>query len=394
MGAGSLILMGVGMTLSYLRRSGAPPSEEVTFWLGFLAAGTLSAYPLVGAVVASRRPRNVVGWLLCTVGLAIALLVFTTSYGPYARAVHPGFLPGAEIAAFLSSINPVYVLAGFVFLFFPDGRLPSRRWRPLVWLLSAEITLYIVAEALNPSGARSLGFELPSGIYEVLSRVYGAAFVVGLVGSVASVALRLRRGRGEERQQVKWFVYAASVMAVSGLGSLWFPSPASEILWTATLLSFGAVPIAVGIAVLRYRLYDIDILINRTLVYGSLTVLLGVTYYGSVVVLQGILRAITGQESPLAVVASTLAIAALFSLLSRRVQAFVDRRFYRRKYDASKTLETFSARLRDETDLDALSDDLVGVVWETMQPAHVSLWLRPDPKLNIDGVALRELGHK
>jgi NO-binding membrane sensor protein with MHYT domain len=210
-------------------------------------------------------------------------------------------------------------------------------------------------------------------------------FLLCILASAVSLVLRYRRSRGEEREQIKWIVFAASVVGLLFLigiviplsyGSeppLWY-----ELLEVLTVLSYAGVPIAVGFAVLKYRLYEIDLVINRTLVYGPLTAMLVLFYVGGVVSLQYAFRALTGQGSQLAVVASTLAIAALFNPLRRRVQAFVDRRFYRRKYDARKTLEAFSAKLRDETDLDALRDDLVGVVRETMQPAHVSLWLRPD----------------
>jgi hypothetical protein len=213
---------------------------------------------------------------------------------------------------------------------------------------------------------------------------------------VVGLILRYRRSRGEERQQIKWIAFSALVVGlgfvsamVGGLISfvfapetwedtadsapLWF-----DLLFSVVLLSFGGVPVAVGIAVLRYRLYEIDILINRALVYGSLTATLAVLYFGSVVSLQAALRVLTGQESTFAVVASTLLIAALFNPLRRRIQGFIDRRFYRRKYDAAKTLEAYNTRLRDETDLDALSGDLVGVARSTMQPEHASLWLRPE----------------
>ncbi len=213
-------------------------------------------------------------------------------------------------------------------------------------------------------------------------------FALLFVASVPTQMLRLRRARGIERQQIKWPAYTA-VMAASGsiltytiseaIGSRWLEW-AGFVILIAALVSF---PISIGIAILRYRLYDIDTLINRTLVYGALTAILAALYFGGIVVLQRAFVALTGEKSTLAVVASTLLIAALFSPLRRRVQGFVDRRFYRSKYDAAKTLEAFSAKLRDETDLDALSGDLVGVVRETMQPAHVSLWLRPDTALRV-----------
>ena len=221
-------------------------------------------------------------------------------------------------------------------------------------------------------------------------------FLLCILASALSLILRYQRSGGEVRQQIKWIAFAASVvglMFVSAMVTyliLFVFAPETlesttetspfwlELLFYVMLLSFAGVPVAVDFAVLRYRLYNIDLLINRTLVYGTLTVSLAAVYVGGVVLLQGAFRALTGQQSQLAIVASTLVVAALFNPLRRRIQAFIDRRFYRRKYDAAKTLEAFSAKLRDETDLDALNAELVGVVRETMQPAHVSLWLRPD----------------
>ena len=212
-----------------------------------------------------------------------------------------------------------------------------------------------------------------------------------MFASAVSLVMRYRSSRGDVRQQIKWIAFAASLVAITYLiamvASLIHPSEAwltaGSVLWLnlltiAALLSFVTIPIAVGFAVLRYRLYDIDLLINRTLVYGSLTAMLVALYFGGIVVLQRVFVILTGQRSTIAVVVSTLLIAALFNPLRRRIQSFIDRRFYRRKYDARKTLEAFSVKLRDATDLDILSDDLVGVVRETMQPAHVSLWLRPE----------------
>jgi hypothetical protein len=201
--------------------------------------------------------------------------------------------------------------------------------------------------------------------------------------SAASLFMRLRRARGVERQQIKWFTYTGVVASSAALltytiaepiGALWLKWVGYAVMQIALL----GMPISMGIAILRYRLYEIDILINRTLVYGSLTATLVALYFVGIVVLQRVFVLLTGQQSTLAVVASTLLIAALFTPLRRRIQGFIDRSFYRRKYDARKTLEAFSLKLRDETDLEVLSDDLVGVVRETMQPAHVSLWLRPE----------------
>jgi hypothetical protein len=263
----------------------------------------------------------------------------------------------------------------------------------VAWLGGLSIGLAIVSSAilLWPERGPALvtGDESPSHLVQVLV-VFVALPLMLLagVGAVISLFVRFRRARGEERQQIKWYV---SATALTFFWMLVFAVVLAELLSAegglpevtgalSGLLVIPSIPIATGIAILRYRLYDIDILINRTLVYGSLTALLALVYFGSVTATQAIFRTLTGQEEQpqLAVVVSTLVIAALFNPLRRRIQRFIDRRFYRRKYDARKTLEAFSAKLRDETDLNALSDDLVGVVAETMQPAHVSLWLRPD----------------
>jgi ABC-type Co2+ transport system permease subunit len=232
-----------------------------------------------------------------------------------------------------------------------------------------------VAGVANPLGIESLR---PIG--RVMDVVLTVLFLVAVLCSVASLMVRFRRSRGEERQQMKWLTYAAAAMFAVLLIVMPLPDDATwyPVVDSLTSLVFGGMPVAVGIAVLRYRLYEIDLLINRTLVYGALTALLVTVYVGGVVLLQGAFRALTGQESQLAIVASTLAVAALFNPLRRRIQAFIDRYFYRRKYDARKTLEAYSAKLRDETNLEALNTELVGVVRETMQPAHVSLWLRPN----------------
>jgi hypothetical protein len=213
-------------------------------------------------------------------------------------------------------------------------------------------------------------------------------YALGLIAA-ASLLVRLRRSVGVKRQQVKWFAYAVGVLAISAILA-YVVSETIGIRWlgwiSSMLVIVGVVglPVAVGIAILRYRLYNIDLIINRTLVYGALTVLLVAVYVGSIVVFEGLLRALTGQGSQLAIVASTLAVAALFNPLRYRIQSFIDRRFYRRKYDARKTLEAFSAKLKDKTDLQELNNDLVGVVMETMQPAHISLWLGPSTRVAED----------
>jgi hypothetical protein len=271
----------------------------------------------------------------------------------------------------------------FLPLYFPNGHLVSRRWRPVAWL-----AVLLTAFALvGPGGYETRGVPNPLGI-ESLNNITSLSTVlevllptswvlVGLL-CVGSLVVRFVRSRGVERQQIKWFVYAAALFiagAVQGqLLPVRLPSVVDEILFVAILQGLW---IAVGVAVLRYRLYDVDVVINRTIVYGVLTALLVLVYFGGVAALQLVLRPLTGGESQLAVVVSTLAIAALFNPLRRRTQRFIDRRFYRSKYDAAETLQGFSSKLREETDLDRLGGALVSVVHETMQPGHASLWLRP-----------------
>ena len=379
-------LTALSFLLLVLNRS-HPNAPTFEWWLG---NSTIVIDATVGAIVASRRPENPVGWLLCLAGVTVSTSSFASQYAIYALLARPGSLPAGEALAWIAAWQlPIMngILALYLLLF-PTGRLPSRRWRPVACLTVAFVVVGVVLAALSPGAyLGSLGpIRNPLGI-EGLTGIYKAVFFTMapllIVAAVLSVFVRLRRSVGIERQQLKWFAYAVAAFAVGIIlvsvitvvdTPPWFER-AGVAFFT---LAGAAYPIAIGIAILRYRLYDIDRIINRTLVYGSLTAMLALVYLGGVVGLQATLRVLTGQGSTLAVVASTLAIAALFSPLRRRVQRFVDRRFYRRKYDAAKTLAAFGSRLRNETDLEALGDDLVGVTSATMQPEHVSLWLRPE----------------
>ena len=358
---------------------------------GVAFLGAVVASALVGGVVASRRHQNPIGWFFLVSAACFAVGEATFRYALYGLVIEPGSLPAARAMAWPQTwlwAPGVALVIIFLPLYFPNGRLLSPRWRPALWLAIALslsfafFSAFMPGEVSNvPSVTNPLGIEVLRPVLRVVEDVMVWTFPVIVVVSVASLVVRFWRSWGEERQQMKWLTYA--VAAMSGMILLTnlldaANSPLFAIVDLVTSLVFAGIPVAAGIAVLKYRLYDIDILINRTLVYGLLTVLLAAVYVGCVVLLQGVLRTLTGQESQLAIVASTLTIAALFNPLRRRVQSFVDRRFYRRKYDARKTLEAFSAKLRDETDLEALNTELVGVVRETMQPAHVSLWLRPN----------------
>ena len=371
-----------------------PDAHIAGSWsIKFLNTLLTLGFSTVGAVIVSRSFLNPIGWLLCAIGFLWAVALLPGQYAVYALLAVPGSLPAAEAAAWLYTWlwAPPLILMLFLFLLFPDGRLPGSRWRWFAWFSALFISIGAVMGAFSPGPIgiglgpirNPLGVEaLPKNTLELGQPLYWALLLV----AVASLFVRLRRAREVERQQIKWFAYAAVVLfssvivadSVSAvMGAQWL-EVVGFVLMSASALG---IPISIGIAITRYQLYNIDVLINRTLVYGALTAILLVIYFGAVVLLQRLVVALTGEKSTLAVVASTLLIAALFNPLRRSIQAFIDRRFYRRKYDAAKTLEAFSARLRDETDLDALRDDLVGVVRETMQPAHVSVWLRP----NTDG---------
>ena len=396
----SVVMYVASIPLCLLARSAQVPSS----WganlsiSGLFGQALFFVFPLVGALIAARRPRNPIGWILLMVGLLWMLSKLLDYYAVYGVAT-PGSLPfpvGVAALNHLLWVPAVGLLGTYVFLLFPDGRLPSPRWRPLSWLSGVVIVLLSVGVGLTPEPLEHLGgVRNPLGLEEP-QWVTAAPYVVlpllplCMLASVLSVVLRYRRSRGEERQQIKWIAFAASLIGplyvIAMIASFvipqanWFAAGSPlllNLLEYAALLSFTLIPIAVGFAVLRYRLYEIDLLINRTLVYGSLTAMLVALYFGGVATTQLVFRTLADQQQPqLAVVLSTLVIAALFNPLRRRIQAFIDRRFYRRKYDAQQTLEDFSARLREETDLAQLNTELLSVVRETMQPEHVSLWLQ------------------
>jgi hypothetical protein len=333
---------------------------------------------VIGAVIASRQPRNAVGWIFCVIPLSLGLLVLSVHvYWSLALGEEdPG--RGAQLVAWLGWVwVPAMIPTLTLFpLLFPTGRPLTPRWRPVVWVAIATLIISAFSEAFKP-GPLDDGypFDNPFGggsWINAVSTVAGLLMIATALASFTSLVLRFRRSRGTERQQLKWVTVAAVLFLVTflqpfaGTGNLSF-----------TILLFGMLIIASGVAVamLRYRLYDIDVVINRALVYGALTAMLAAVYLGSVLLLQVVLETITGG-SGLAVAASTLATAALFGPLRARTQAVVDRRFFRRKYDSAQTLERFSAKVRDEVDLDLLISELRVVIAETMQPAHVSLWTR------------------
>jgi len=347
------------------------------FWLDLTVIAV--GYSVIGAIIASRLPDHPIGWICCAIGLIAAVDHFGGEYAVYALLARSENLVGGRVMLWLQGwFWMLFVgLIVFLLLLFPNGQLPSRRWRPFAWLSVAVISFGVIWSSVISPDVR---FDAPPSPVQLL--VLG----LGLVAA-ASVIVGRRGARGVERQQIKWLLYAGTIWFVGALLKIvityFAPAEASLGLWVGyLLLAVGGLggPTAIGIAILRYRLYEIDTLINRTLVYGALTASLAAVYFGGVAVTQTIFGVATGQGQlpQLAIVVSTLIIAALFNPLRHRIQGFIDRRFYRRKYDAALTLEVFSAKLRDETDLETLNEELVSVVRETMQPTHVSLWLRPD----------------
>jgi hypothetical protein len=353
------------------------------------------SFSAVGAAIALRQPANAIGWVCLGIGLVLVLDSAADPYGSYGRITGTAPLPGAVVFTWLLNwtwIPAIGSIGTFLPLLFPDGRLPSPRWRAVAWLSAAVIVLASLGEAFRPGALTSApSVQNPYGIgvaEHVPLRVAGgmnALLALCFLAAAVSVVLRLRRARGRQRLQMKWFAFASGLLAVLlGLalagelvsGLLGFERPLGlRLLQDAVSASAVGLPVAIAIAVLKHDLYDIDVVINRTLVYGTLTATLAAGYVASVLVLQLALSRITSSSDP-AIAASTLAVAAAFRPARARIQEAVDRRFYRRRYDARGTLEEFSSRLRDEVDLPTLAAELRGVVAETMQPAHVSLWLR------------------
>jgi hypothetical protein len=351
------------------------------------------AFPIVGALIASRQARNAVGWVLLGIGFVVILSETLGLYAHYALTVRPGSLPGGEVALALDQHLwvPVIGLPGtFLILLFPDGHLPSPRWRPWARFCAFALILCYVGLSILPGDLADAGYpdvRNPLGI-EALSGIADAAVIVvalipiAMVGCAVALIRRFRRSHGLARVQLKWLAAAAGVVAGAYLCvmvlNLAFGGPDPQwltVVSTLAILAFVLIPIAIGIAIFRHRLYDIDVIINRTLVYFGLTATLTAAYIIVVTILQGLLRPVAGQ-SQLAVAGSTLVVAAIFRPARNRIQTLVDRRFYRSKFDAESTLATFSARLRDEVDLETLTADLLAVVDRTMKPATSSLWLR------------------
>jgi hypothetical protein len=370
-----------------LRRAGMP---ELTWFRAAGVADVVAAVSAatVGAVLASRRPAHPVGWLLLGLGFSLAVAAVIYAYVRYGLVARPGALPAAGYLAGLSNGMILIWIScvGFVLLLTPTGSLPSPRWRWWARIAAAAPVVWVLASVVDPAPMRpeyptiANPLAVPALPRVVLGVATGAAALV-VVASVlvgaASLVGRFRRARGTERQQLRWLALAAALAAMALLVALaaLVLDTGWEVFNPALGVCLGLLPLATGAAILRYRLYDLDRIISRTLAYGLLTLTLGLGYAALVLGLGQLL----GRDTPLVVAAATLTVAVAFQPARRRVQAAVDRRFNRRRYDAAHTIQAFSARLREQVDLDTLTGELLAVVEQTMQPTRASLWLRPSP---------------
>lgn len=394
--AASVVLSAGGATLAaVVAVHGLPPGAEAALPMPFALLPISTAWGVVGALVASRTSGNRIAWVFCAIGLGLALLGTTSayfgfaSYGPFAP------LPGARLAGFATEllfVPSVFIGPVSMFWVFPDGRFLSKGWRAVALTFICLGMLASLAGSLLPGGMPGLGATNPFGVSGDLGPVVRfvgsaggvegpAAFLAAALGMLA----RFRAVAGVEREQIKWVAYAVLLALTAFVVLAVAPVPTAEVFLGSNSVanlpgSFALVvmPVCTGVAILRYRLYEIDAVINRTLVYATLTVTLGAVYLGSVLLLQLVLSAVAGGSS-LAIAGSTLAVAAAFRPVRTRIQQVVDRRFFRHKYDATRTIEGFRTWARDEVAVDKLSAELSDLVARTMQPAHVSLWLRPRP---------------
>ena len=388
----ALLLLAAGLVLLWASPNGPMAEGDRSRLDQAINLVSLLGPPLLGGLLALRRPSNPYGWLWVAYGLGWAVVGFTNAYVTYVTASGTEVLGWAGLIAWVNGFAFVSLLGltALILLLFPDGRPPSRRWRWLVWAIGVLVVVATIASALLPAGEddpiqNPLAAE--GSIKAVADAVANAgvtALFLAILVAAGSLLWRFRRARGLERQQLKWLAYGGAFLAAYVALDLVSLTPAGLVDALIEALTFGALYVGVGMAVLRYRLYDIDRLINRTLVYGLLTALLGLVYAGAVLVLGQLFG--VGRDPPCwAVAGATLAVAALFQPARRRIQAIVDRRFNRRRYDAARTVERFSARLRDEVDLNTLSAELLTVVNQTMQPTQSSLWLRPSAELPASG---------
>ena len=390
----AVCLTAVGIVLLILNRAVETPKSIGSLGsptVDAVASVVMLAFPTVGVLIATRQPANAIGWLFLATGVSAALEDVLLGYATHSLLADPGSLPAGAAMGVLADVLWVPTLVcgiTFLFLLFPDGRLPAPGWRWLVRFTIALAAGYAIGTIFLPGplyyfeevARNPFGVEALRPVAQAAVDLGGMLVLPTAMAGMVGLGVRFRRSGRQERQQIKWLFLLAAVFAPLTpllvvlseadvkLGGIVI----ADVLFEVPLV---AIPVCVGVAILRYRLYDVDVVINRTLVYAGLTVILAGAYFGCVLLFQLALSPVT-EESGLAVAGSTLAVAALFRPARARIQAAVDQRVYRRRYDAQRTLDAFTSRLRDELDLDALGADVRAVVRETVQPAHVSLWLR------------------
>jgi hypothetical protein len=389
------VVIAVASTVLLALGPDPPLPADVFAGLGGASFLVLSlSFATVGAMVAARVPDNRIGWIFCTIGFACGVSVLAWAYADYGLNAGSQPTPGAAMAAAFPS-SPLAPLLGFALLVFPDGRLPSRRWRPVAALLACAMALLLVSDVVRPGVlddpfrkvTNPFGIAGMRGTAIVVSDLGWLLVPLGLALAAASLIVRLRHAHGLVRQQLQLVLgvgaLVALVVAVDMSSWFVFPDGSLQIRMAVIGAGFSAFPAATGVAILRYRLYDIDVVVNRTVVYTVLVASLATLYLGGVYVAQAALRSVSGQSSTLAVTASTLLVAGAFQPLRKRIQTTVDRRFYRSRYDADRTLEALASRLRRQIDLESTRGEVLAAVNETLRPAHATLWLRiPDPVTN------------
>ncbi len=387
----TVVIHGAWFWLLVLNAQSGLAGQAFSYAGSIATAAPAIAFVVVGYLIGTRKPANPIGWLLLATGPLFSLPMLAQQYAAYDLLAGKAALPGAHAVAI--SLNGMWIPGLFVLLLvafvFPTGYLPTRRWRPVIWMAAISLSLLFViahvgkldppfSEIRNPF---ELDLEGSVAARAGLGIVF-AGLLSSAIAACASVVVRFRRSTGDEREQLKWFIFAAAVLPVSLIIHLTAETVAPSalrVIEPGFSLAVSFLPIAIGIAVLKYRLYEIDRIISRALVYGGLSVVLAAVYVTLVLAGQALFSSFAGGSN-LAIAASTLLVAALFLPVRARIQRFVDRRFYRRRYDAERTLQAFGSRLREQIELDALSADLLGAVGETMQPAFTSLWLNDSPR--------------
>lgn len=381
------LTLGLVAAAFWMETLNPPVDQPLTEQLGLQVS--FAACTALGALLAVRRPSNAVGWVFLGIGLTAGVVAFSLQYAYYGLLTQPGSLPFASVAAWLQTWTWTGLMAGFVLaiLLFPDGRPPSRRWWSVVWLLGLSVVLLATVEQLRPAWhigqthwnlavPNPLGWTAPAGVVSMLESLGVLGAIAAMLLGVAAIVIRYRRSRGTERLQLKWVTYGA-VVSVGGAIVLEV-APLPAVLDHLSAAQFSVLPVTAAVAILRHRLYDLDRIISRTVTYALTVASLAALFAVGVLGAGGAIRQVTGNtSSDLVVAVSTLAVAAAFGPLRRRMQRMVDRRFFRSRYDANRTIETFGSRLRNQVDVEVVASDLHGAVVNTMHPTTASLWWVP-----------------